>query len=558
MSRTSLVLGVLAVLAVGLLAALGWLTFQTLELERTEAASRQRAEEEERVRLALWRMDSVLTPFVALENSRPADDYTALPPGSQWKGSPELRSFLSLVRGHFELEPGEEPETRSSRPTPDRGGSQQALTTLVAELDPEALLSALEEPPSAPRSEAVASASPEPAGSKTRSDELDFRRRTQNVALQVAFIAPEVAIETVLQPVWNGDDLLLVRRVSWDGETVLQGSWLDLPELEAWLLSQVHDLLPEATLRPIRSDGDAVPGRRLALLPLALEPGEIPLAPASSASSLRLTLGLAWLAALVTLAAAGVLLAGALQLSARRADFVSAVTHELRTPLTTFRIYTEMLAEGMAPAERREEYLETLHREAERLDHLVGNVLAFSRLERGASPDTTPTTAVELLTRIEPALRGRAESEGRELVVEIEPGAEEARLRTDPEAVERIVFNLVDNACKYGRLEGAGSGDARIHLEAGLSRRGKRLLLRLRDHGPGIPASEANRIFRPFHRSAHRAAGSAPGVGLGLALGRRLARRLCGELRLVGSEEGAVFELELPVLTTTDIAGPGE
>lgn len=547
MTRTSLVLAVLAVLAVGLLAALGWLTFQTLELERAEAESRRSAAREERVRLALWRMDSLLTPFVALENSRPADDYTGPPPGSQWKGSPALRSFLSLVRGHFELEPDEDREDRSSRPAPGRGASRPALTALVAGLDPEALLSELDDS-AAPNPEAPALASSEPTGAKTLPDDLDFRRRTQNVMLQSAFIAPEVAIETVLQPVWNGDDLLLVRRVRWDGDTVLQGSWLDLPELEAWLLSQIHDLLPGATLRPIRSDEDAVPGRRLALLPLALEPGEVPVAAALSASSLRVTLGLAWLAALVTLVAAGVLLGGALQLSARRADFVSAVTHELRTPLTTLRMYTEMLAEGMAPAERQGEYLETLRCEADRLSHLVGNVLAFSRLERGAHPERVPVTATELLTRIEPSLRGRAEPEGRELRVEIEPEAEDARLLTDPEAVERILFNLVDNACKYGRPEHAGSGDARLHLDATLSVGGKRLVLRLRDHGPGIPASEAKRIFRPFHRSARRAAGGTPGVGLGLALGRRLARRLGGELRLVGSEEGAVFELALPVV----------
>ena len=545
MTRTSLLLTVLAVLGLGLLAALGRVTFQTLELESTQAASRRRAVQEERVRLALWRMDSLLTPFVALENSRPADDYTT-PRGSQWKGSRELRGFLSLVRGHFELEPDEDPEDRSSRPAPGHGASGSELTARVAGLDPETLLRELEDA-EARSPEAPTLASSDSTGETRPRDGLDFRQRTQNVMLQSAFIAPEVAIETVLQPMWSGDDLLLLRRVRRNGETVLQGSWLDLPELESWLLSQVRDLLPEAALRPIRSDGDAVAGRRLALLPLALEPGEVALAPTSSASSLRLTLGLAWLAALVTLVAAGVLLAGALQLSARRADFVSAVTHELRTPLTTFRIYTEMLADGMAPAERRQEYLETLHREAERLDHLVGNVLAFSRLERGASPERVPVTATELVARVEPALRGRAEPEGRELQVEIEPGAEDARLLIDPEAVERILFNLVDNACKYGRPDDAASGDAGLHLEAGLSHRGKRLLLRLRDHGPGIPASEAKRIFRPFHRSARRAAGGTPGVGLGLALGRRLARRLGGELRLVGSEEGAVFELALPL-----------
>ena len=70
-------------------------------------------------------------------------------------------------------------------------------------------------------------------------------------------------------------------------------------------------------------------------------------------------------------------------LSERRGAFVSAVTHELRTPLTTLRMYTEMLADGMVPDEpRRRSYLQTLRAEADRLGHLVENVLAYSRLER--------------------------------------------------------------------------------------------------------------------------------------------------------------------------------
>ena len=71
-------------------------------------------------------------------------------------------------------------------------------------------------------------------------------------------------------------------------------------------------------------------------------------------------------------------------------------------------------------------------------------------------------------------------------------------------------------------------------------------LIQVRDHGPGIPAAEARRLFRPFSRSAQQAAGSAPGVGLGLALSRRLARAMGGDLRIdLGVRDGAGFELRL-------------
>ena len=94
-----------------------------------------------------------------------------------------------------------------------------------------------------------------------------------------------------------------------------------------------------------------------------------------------------WGGAFLAVAAAAALLHGVMTLSERRAAFVSSVTHELRTPLTTFRMYAEMLANGMVPdAARRQEYYETLQRESERLTLLVENVLAYARLERGRKP----------------------------------------------------------------------------------------------------------------------------------------------------------------------------
>src|SRR5207302_1176635 len=96
----------------------------------------------------------------------------------------------------------------------------------------------------------------------------------------------------------------------------------------------------------------------------------------------------------------------------------------------------------------------------------------------------------------------------------------------DPAAIEQVLFNLVDNACKYA----AGASDRRIHVEAALE--GERAIIRVRDHGPGVGAEEKRRLFSPFSKSAQRAASSAPGVGLGLALSRRLARAMKGDLRM--------------------------
>ena len=111
------------------------------------------------------------------------------------------------------------------------------------------------------------------------------------------------------------------------------------------------------------------------------------------------------------------LLAGVVALSERRAAFVSSVTHELRTPLTTFRMYADMLARGMVPdAERRQQYLETLRTEAERLTHLVENVLSYARLERGRGGAAARARDGRPTGRTPPGPTDRARQAGRHAV----------------------------------------------------------------------------------------------------------------------------------------------
>jgi signal transduction histidine kinase len=254
----------------------------------------------------------------------------------------------------------------------------------------------------------------------------------------------------------------------------------------------------------------------------------------------RLSIAAAWAAAFLGLVGVGSLLQQAVTLSQRRADFVSAVTHELRTPLTTFRLYTDLLHGGMVPADEQPSYLGTLKQEADRLGHLVDNVLVFSRLERRAPElriESLPLA--ELLERAVPRLAERAAQAGLCLEVESAPELAGEPVRADLASTEQILLNLVDNACKYA------PNPARPVLSLSAVLRKRHVALRLHDHGPGIEARERRRIFRPFHRPATQAAGSAPGVGLGLALSRRLARRMGGDVQLVAWEEGASFELRL-------------
>ncbi|HEV8579619.1 MAG TPA: HAMP domain-containing sensor histidine kinase [Thermoanaerobaculia bacterium] len=377
---------------------------------------------------------------------------------------------------------------------------------------------------------------------------LSFQRRKelaqQSTLVRPADAPPGVEAESAFEARWMGGDLVLLRRARRGGEPSLQGTWLDWPALRALLLSRIAAVVPSSNLVPVTEGDEADPGRRLALLPARLVPGPMPETEPRDWTPVRLSVAAAWLAAVLGLVGVGSLLKGSVTLSQRRADFVSAVTHELRTPLTTFRLYTEMLRDGIVPAEERPSYLATLKSEADRLGHLVENVLAFSRLERWATAIPIESlTLGELLARVVPHLTERAAQAGLTLQVENVPELSEERVRVDLASVEQILLNLVDNACKYA------FNSTQPALELSTSLRGRHAVVRLHDHGPGIDRRERRRIFRPFHRPAAQAAGSAPGVGLGLALSRRLARGMGGDLRLAASENGASFELWLRLTT---------
>jgi len=188
-------------------------------------------------------------------------------------------------------------------------------------------------------------------------------------------------------------------------------------------------------------------------------------------------------------------------------------------------------------------YLQTLKEESTRLSTLVENVLAYARLEEGRGGARRERIALaDLIARHRPVLERRARDGGLALEVVGEAGGEvgAAELETDVDAVGQVLFNLVDNACKYAK----GSTPAALELSARVEP--ARVVLRVRDHGPGVDPATARQIFAPFDRGA-RNGDPAPGVGLGLALARGIAADLRGALTLGTADgSGACFELALP------------
>jgi len=569
------------------LCAMGWMSWQALELEDARTLARRQAEQEERVRLALWRMDSAISPLIARENARPYFTYSAFYPAGRsynrmfveiQKGevllpSPLLTASQEDILLHFQIEPDGQ-LTSPKVPTGNKRDLAEAgytthqkindahalLGRLAEHIDKPALLGAkaterivvAAQPPVPSAQTDGGSALSQSLQYKLNTIELLARRQSQQRAdRQIAqteatnvaqILATEVSYEA-MRPVWTKGALLLVRKVKAEGNSYVQGCWLNWDRIRTSLLAEVGNLLPDAELQPTTVTCSDKTDRLLASLPVRLLPGEVASSTGNGFSPIVLSLIVAWVCVLTAAGAVAMLLLGAVSLSERRGAFVSAVTHELRTPLTTFRMYTEMLEGDMVAEEsRKKEYLGTLRTEAERLGHLVENVLAYARLEKGrARGRIEQVTLGEMIGRVAPLLGGRAGQAGMELVVENGEETDTVVL-ADASAVEQILFNLVDNACKYA----VGADDRRIHLKTRKATDAAELCVC--DHGPGISDGDARKLFRPFSKSAHEAANSAPGVGLGLALSRRLARQMHGDLTLDGNAPaGACFVLTLPL-----------
>jgi len=219
-----------------------------------------------------------------------------------------------------------------------------------------------------------------------------------------------------------------------------------------------------------------------------------------------------------------------------RLRFLTEIAHDLRTPLTAVRLHADMLTTGRAPEQKRAGYLETVARESVRLSGLLGNLLDFSRLERGARSFDPEKVAVAKAA-------AQAACDFQALFPERRnditwSGPEDLRARADRTALGRCLANLLDNAGKFT--------PPRTPIEIRWRAKEGKVRIEVSDRGGGIPPAEAKRIFQRYRRGAASRQNGIPGTGLGLSLVRELMRGMEGEVSLAGSGQGAVFVLELP------------
>ena len=207
---------------------------------------------------------------------------------------------------------------------------------------------------------------------------------------------------------------------------------------------------------------------------------------------------------------------------ARRSDelktaLLRAVSHDLRTPLGTIKASVSSLRQVDASytAEDRAELLAAIEEEADRLDHLVGNLLDASRLEAGVlKPQKRPQDLGELVTTV--VRRLQAALAGRPVRVEIAEGL--PLVACDYAQIDQVVTNLLENAAAH-TPPGAG-----VLVRAALD--GDLVRAEVTDQGPGIAPPDRARVFQPFERGP----GQARGSGLGLTIARGLVEAHGGQL----------------------------
>lgn len=222
-----------------------------------------------------------------------------------------------------------------------------------------------------------------------------------------------------------------------------------------------------------------------------------------------------------------------------RADLVAGMSHELRAPLTAILSHAELLSRGALDMEQRDS-LDTVHKSARNLLHLIDDVLEWSGIEAGKANlnevgFNLAETVEDTLTLMAP-LAYEKDLELVHLIYQDVP----LRLRGDPQRFQQILTNLVSNAIKFTR---EGGITVRVMLE---DDRGEEVWVRasVSDTGPGISEDAQKKLFTMYERLGNK----APGTGLGLAISKRLLEMMGGQISVTSQlGEGSEFEFTLPL-----------
>jgi len=232
------------------------------------------------------------------------------------------------------------------------------------------------------------------------------------------------------------------------------------------------------------------------------------------------------------------------RLERTREEFVGNVSHELRTPLSLIKGYAETLLDGAQNnPEVATRFLQTIDRNARRLDLLIQDLLTISALESGRiAMNPQPVMLRAVVERTLDDLKAQATARKVTLVNELP----EVTVQADETRVEQVLSNLLENAVKYGREGGTVTAGGRESGEG-------KLEIFVKDDGPGIPAEAQERVFERFYRVDKARSREQGGTGLGLAIVKHIVQAHGGNVWVQSQPgKGATFFFTLPKVSVPE------
>jgi two-component system, OmpR family, phosphate regulon sensor histidine kinase PhoR len=220
-----------------------------------------------------------------------------------------------------------------------------------------------------------------------------------------------------------------------------------------------------------------------------------------------------------------------------RRRFVSDVSHELRTPVASIAAAAETLVDGAPDAQETGDLHRLVSRQARRMHDLIEDLTDLSRIESGSLELHRESVALVPLAR-EVCNDLAAPSAARRVTLSVS-GDPDVTVLGDRRRISQILHNLVDNAIKF-----SPDGES---VEIAI-RRGEAVEVSVSDHGPGVPASERERVFQRFYQIDPSRSKARPGTGLGLAIVKHLVALHHGSIAVAGEPgRGAVFRVSFPI-----------
>jgi PAS domain S-box-containing protein len=214
-------------------------------------------------------------------------------------------------------------------------------------------------------------------------------------------------------------------------------------------------------------------------------------------------------------------------------QFVSRIGHELRTPAANIKLYGELLERGKP--DKQHEYIQTLQRETERLQHLIDSFLEMSELDAGrAAIYPSPVELNRLVTELTQDRSTQLEARQLQLAARLAPAPAGLTVQTDRALLARVLNILLDNALNYaphGATITVSSGTADMADQPGQ-------FVAIHNTGPGLSSAELPHMFERFYRGEAARDYRVPGAGLGLAIAHTIMERLAGRLT-IESQPGA-------------------